>query len=52
MVAPLGMTSCLVTMKPFPLLTLLLDTARGGQGAGWAARASRLIGGKVNAEKD
>lgn len=50
---PFRIMNCLVKMNPFPLLILLLDTVLGG-GGGWGveAHASRLIGGKFNAEKD
>lgn len=44
--APLGIMNCLVKMNPSPLPILLLDSCWGG------APASRLIGGKFNAEKD
>lgn len=43
---PFGIMNCLVKMNPSPFLILLLDIALGG------FRASRLIGGKFNAEKD
>lgn len=50
---PFRIMNRLVKMNPFPLLILLLDTVLGG-GRGWGveAHASRLIGGKFNAEKD